>query len=272
MIQKVYGKIVGILNCTPDSFFEKGRHLNSQEAIAYGLSLFEEGAEVVDIGGESTRPGSNAIISSEKEINRVLPVIKGIRKQSHQTLSIDTFKPEVAKVALEAGVNWINDITGFSNPEMRKIARESGAKCVVMHMPGPPHTTPSFQYKGGVVCDITTFFKKRVQEMLDDGISPTQIILDPGIGGGSFGKNVEQNLLILNNLKSFLNLGFPLLIGLSRKLFIQTILEKPPSEVLSTTLVLNTMALLEGAAYIRVHDVAAHKDILTVLGRLGSCQ
>jgi dihydropteroate synthase len=257
-------QLVGILNCTPDSYFEKGRFTETQKAIDYALQLFEEGADIVDIGGESTRPSSQVAVSEQEEMARVLPVIEGIRRKSKALLSIDTFKPAVARAALNAGVNWINDITGLSHPEMREIVRESGATCCVMHLYGPPYSLPTPLYPKGIVEELHLFFRQRTEEIIEAGISPSQIILDPGIGGGAFGKSPKECLQIIKNLRQFTTLGYPLLIGLSRKSFQQKILKKQASELLSTTLALNTIALLEGAAYIRVHDVAAHRDILTL--------
>lgn len=260
-------QLMGILNCTPDSFFDGGRILETERAIEYGLRLFKEGADILDIGGESTNPDSTPIAENE-EIQRVIPVIKGIRASSSRPISVDTFKPKVAEAALNAGANWINDITGFQNPAMRKLARESGSKICVMHLLGDPHTQPLPVYPKGVISEILVFFKKRIDLLLSEGIDAAQIILDPGIGGGAFGKTPDQSLLILKSLKKFQDLGFPILIGLSRKSFLQKILHKKASEILSTTLALNTMTILSGVEFIRVHDVAEHRDILTVLERL----
>jgi dihydropteroate synthase len=265
-------QLIGILNCTPDSYFSGGRFTVHEEAIEYGLRLFEEGADIVDIGGESTRPGSEVAVSAKEEIKRILPVIKGIRKKTNKTLSVDTFKPQVAQAALDAGVDWINDITGLGNPDMQRLVRDTKAFCCVMHAYGPPHTLPQPMYARGVVEEILIFFRERLSQLLQLGIEPSKIILDPGIGGGSFGKNIDENLAILQNTQRFAQLGHPILISLSRKSFLQKILQKPPSELLSTTLALNTMALLEGASFIRVHDVAEHHDILRVLDRMETLQ
>ena len=260
--------IVGILNCSPDSYFEGGRFSDTQEAIEHGLRLFEEGADILDIGGESTRPGSDVAVTVEEEMQRVIPVIRGIRKRTELPLSIDTFKPEVAQAALAEGVQWINDITGLAHPRMRELAKSSGAQVCIMHMYGPPHCLPTPHYPQGVVVSLLHFFQERLALLEAAGIQRAQIILDPGIGGGAFGKTPDESLQIIKHLALFTALGYPLLIGLSRKSFLQKILQKAPSEVLSTTLALNTIALLAGATYIRVHDVAAHKDILTILKRL----
>jgi dihydropteroate synthase len=260
-------QLVGIINCSPDSYFDKGRWSDPSQAIEYGLRLFEEGADILDIGGESTRPGSH-FVEEQEEIRRVIPVIEGIRAKNDQAISIDTYKPAVASAALSAGANWINDITAFSDPAMRILARSSGATVCVMHMYGKPHSLPHPVYPSGVVAEVLSFFKQRTQLLLDEGITPSQIVLDPGIGGGAFGKNEEECLQLIKHLKVFVGLGFPILIGISRKSFLQKILKKQPSEVLSTTLALNTIALLEGATYLRVHDVTEHREILTILDRL----
>ncbi len=263
----MFPKIIGILNCTPDSFHLGGRYLDHEKAINHALHLFEQGADLVDIGGESTRPHSTAI-SEEEEIARVIPVIKGIREQTDRPLSIDTFKPKVAKAALDAGVNMLNDITGFTNPAMRTLAAESGAQIVVMHMKGTPHSYPEPSYPTGVVSEIYTFFEKQIKLLLKEGVRQTQIILDPGIGGGSFGKTPQQNLTILKHLSEFLKLGSPLLIGLSRKSFMQKILNRETSELLPATLALNTLCGLRGVSYLRVHDVAEHRDMIRLIEQL----
>ena len=257
-------QLIGILNCTSDSYYKEGRCLDRNHAVEHGLRLFEEGADIVDIGGESTRPCSIAI-SQNEELDRVIPVIEGIRKHTDRSLSIDTFKPKVASIALEAGANILNDITGGINPCMRELAAKSGVPIIVMHMKGTPHTMPKPIYPNGILSEMCAFFEAQISVLLKDKVKKSQIILDPGIGGGSFGKTPEQNVHILKNLKIFQTLGYPLLIGLSRKSFLQKILQKEASDVLSTTLALNTMIAQEGVNYIRVHDVAHHRDILTLL-------
>ncbi len=263
-MKKTQIQLMGILNCTPDSYFDGGRHLDCNQAVEYGLRLFEQGANILDVGGESTAPQSKSV-SENEEIDRVIPVIEGIRKHSDRPLSIDTFKPGVARAALKAGVNMLNDITGFTNQEMRKLAVQSGAQLVVMHAKGPPHSHPTPSYPDGVIFEICAFLKQQAELLIEEGVDSSQIILDPGIGGGSFGKTPQQCLQILKNLKTFCSHGFPILISLSRKSFLQKILKKEASQLLSTTLALNTMSALEGAAYLRVHDVAEHHMILTLL-------
>ncbi|MEZ5315686.1 MAG: dihydropteroate synthase [Chlamydiales bacterium] len=257
-------QLIGILNCTPDSYFDKGRFTTTNDAITYGLNLFNEGADIVDIGGESTQPHSHPV-SVKEELSRIIPVIAGIREKTHLPISVDTFKPPVAELALKAGANILNDITGGQDPQMGMLAAKTGALIILMHIKGPPHTQPVPNYPKGVLGEICTFFKKRIRMLQQAGVKDSQIILDPGIGGGSFGKTPEQNLLILKNLKTFKALGYPILISLSRKSFLQKILKKEASELLSTTLALNTMAALESVDYIRVHDVLPHRYILTLL-------
>lgn len=241
-------KLMAIVNCTPDSYFDGGQG----NEIKRAYKMIEEGADILDIGGESTRPGFTPI-SPQEELSRVLPVIRALK---NFTLSIDTTKPEVAKAALNEGVDIINDVNGFADPKMRRLAREWKVPIVVMH---------GIKHEGDLISQMYHFFERRIALLLDEGIDPSQIILDPGIG---FGKGVMQNLEVLKNLKSFRGLGYPLLIGLSRKSFMQKILNKSVAEVLPSTLALNMMAMLEGVGYIRVHDVREHRDILTLLENL----
>ena len=233
-------KIVGIVNCTPDSFYDGGFGLEIERA----KQMIREGADILDIGGESTRPGHSPV-STEEELKRVIPVIEALNEY---TLSIDTSKPAVARAALDAGATIINDVTGFENPEMRELAK--GQRVILMHCRPEQNLIPG----------MLSFFEKRVKEL-----DAAEIILDPGIG---FGKTVDQNYEVLKNLNALIEFGLPLLIGLSRKSFMQKVLNRSATEVLPTTLALNTLALLEGVDYIRVHDVREHREILTVLGKL----
>ncbi len=260
-------QIVAILNCTPDSYHAPSRFTDHNRAIERALELIEEGADIVDIGGESTRPGAEKVNESD-ELSRVIPVIAGVRKYTDLPLSIDTYKPKVAEAALQAGATILNDITGFTNPKMRQIAAASGATVIVMHMKGPPHSCPELIYKNGVEKEVKSFLSSQAALLIEEDIDASKIILDPGFGGGSFGKNVKQSLALLRHLPDIQQLGFPLLVGLSRKSFLQKILKKDASQVLSTTLAVHTMAALAGVAYIRVHDVEQHRDILTFLDHL----
>lgn len=255
-------KILGIVNCTPNSFYDGGKCFDTQKAISHSLLLKEQGADILDIGGESARPYASPV-SYQEELNRVIPVITYLSKNTDIPLSIDTQKAVVAKAALEAGASLVNDITGLVDPNMRELVKAYRAKTIIMHMQGTSQTMqiePS--YPRGVVVEIIEWFEKRLSLIHNDGISKEQIIIDPGIG---FGKTCEHNLEILSNLSLFCQLGYPVLIGLSRKSFMQKILQKEASEVLSTTIALNTMSVLWGASLIRVHDVAEHRQVIDFL-------
>lgn len=255
-------QLMGILNITSDSFYEKSRTLDREQAIEKALQLQTEGADILDIGGESSRPGSTAVSESE-ELNRVIPVIKSLRNQLSIPLSIDTTKPHVAKAAIEAGVSFLNDVTGFSNPLMVDLAKDSNLDICVMHMLGNPHTMQQNpQYQEGVVSFLEKWFKERTESLITKGINPEKIILDPGIG---FGKTVADNLEIIHNLARLKQLGFRLLIGVSRKWFLGQILKKPTHELLTATLTANTIALLNGVDMIRVHDVKEHRHVIDFL-------
>lgn len=257
-------QVMGILNVTPDSFFDGGKHNTVEEAIAHGIRLYEEGADLIDIGGESTRPGA-AEVSVNEEIARVIPVIKALKKEIPLPLSIDTKKSIVAAAAVEAGASLINDVSGFSSPEMVKVAVESQSPICVMHMQGTPKTmqyNPS--YPKGITAELTDWFTKKIEMLTEMGIQKEQIILDPGIG---FGKTVDDNLEILHNLQRFKALGCRLLIGLSRKSFLTKITGLPSTEALPPTIAMNTVALMQGADIIRVHDVAEHRAVVDVYSR-----
>lgn len=254
-------KLVGILNCTPDSFYDGGNFTSIEKAVAHGRRLYDEGADLIDVGGESSRPGA-APVSIEEELRRVIPVIKELNVPT----SIDSYHPEVVEAAIHAGATMINDITGCTNPKMRMIVKESRLPVCIMHMQGNPQTMqekPSYAHC--CVQEIKTWFLQKIDLLASEGIDPSQIILDPGIG---FGKSVEHNLQIINGLEEFAALGFPLYLGLSRKSFMQKILGKSAADVLPTTLALGTISLLRGVDYLRVHDVKEHRDILTILEQL----
>lgn len=255
-------KLMGILNCTPDSFYDGGNYFSAAKAIEHGIQLAKEGADIIDIGGESARPGA-LNVDAEEEMRRVLPVVSELRKSLKIPLSIDTMKPIVALRALESGATMINDICGFANPEMQRIAASANVPICVMHMQGNPKTMQvSPDYPEGVVHTLMRWFEKRLDLLLAQGIRVENIILDPGIG---FGKTVEQNCAILKEIPRLKSLGFPVLLGTSRKSFLSKILNKSPKELLSTTLAVNTMSLLWGVDIIRVHDVEQHRGVIDLL-------
>lgn len=247
-------KIMGILNVTPDSFYDGGKYNNPDEAIKKALEMERDGAAVIDVGGESTRPGSKAV-SLEDEMQRVIPVIKKCTEVLKIPVSVDTNKSEVAEEALKNGASIINDISGMTfDKNMRKVAAAYGASVVIMHIKGVPETMQNNPVYEDIVEEVIDFFLERIDEAGSSGISNDKIILDPGIG---FGKTLEDNYLLLGNLHRLKELGFPLCIGLSRKSLIGK-LYGTDEERLPATIALNTAAVLNGADIIRVHDVKEH--------------
>ena len=245
--------IMGVLNVTPDSFSDGGLFLDSEKAITHAKQMVVDGADIIDIGGESTRPGSDPI-SAQEELERVRSVIEGLRKEINVPLSIDTYKPEVAEECLELKVEIVNDITGLQNEEMRSVVAKYQASAVVMHMQGKPKIMQVNPMYNDVVNDIKTFFQERIAQARQSGIQ--DIILDPGIG---FGKTAEHNLQILKRLHEFTDLGFPILVGSSRKSFISKVTRVAESERLEGNLAAVTVAIMNGANIVRVHDVKETK-------------
>lgn len=245
--------VMGILNVTPNSFSDGGKFLESSVAINHAFKMVEEGANIIDIGGESSRPGSKRISASE-ELKRILPVIKKLREKSNVILSCDTYKPEVARTVLDEGVDIINDIFGLRKKGMLEVVRRYEVPVIVMHMKGTPATMQKNPQYKNVVDEIYNFFVKRIKYATANGIADDKIIIDPGIG---FGKKFEHNLTILKNLAIFTSLNKPLLVGISRKSFIGKILDVDVQERLEGSLSANIVAVLNGANILRVHDVLA---------------
>lgn len=230
--------IMGILNVTPDSFSDGGKWLNVEDAVAHALQMQADGADIIDIGAQSTRPGC-VKISAEEELKRLLPVLSVLRGRIHVPISVDTFYPKVAKEALNYGVDIINDVTGFTDSEMVKIACQSDCGCIVMH------DGPKSQMRG--------FFEAKLETMTSKGIAKDRICFDPGIG---FGKTYEENLNVIKNLSAYEIDGCAMLIGASRKRVIGTTCGNPPfEERLPGTIAAHTIALMGGANILRVHDV-----------------
>lgn len=250
---------MGILNATPDSCFDKSRCFSPEKAIERAYEMVHSGADILDIGAESTRPGAEPV-SSEEEKNRLRPIFDLLGRDFPLPISIDTYKPEVAEFALRRGVCMINDITGFSHPAMQDLAKEYAVDICVMHMQGMPQTmqdNPS--YPEGIIPHLLQFFEKRIEELMKKGVSLHQIILDPGIG---FGKTVAHNLEIYRNihvLKKYF--GLRLLLGGSRKSFMGRIVQKTYPDLLTATLVMHSIAAIQGVDIFRVHDVSQHKDL-----------
>lgn len=256
--------IMGILNVTPDSFSDGGRFNTVDTAIAHAKQLVIDGADIIDIGGESTRPGSEPL-SEKEELSRVLPIITRLGKELNVPLSIDTYKPGVAEACLRAGAHLINDITGLTNPQMQQVAVTHDVPVVMMHMLGTPKVMQQNPIYQDVIDDIHAFFQRQIQTAKQGGI--TQLIIDPGIG---FGKTLHHNLLLLKHLERFTDLGCPLMIGPSRKSFIGMITGLPVNERLEGTLAAVSIAVQNGANIIRVHDVKQCKRTLQVIDAIRS--
>jgi dihydropteroate synthase len=257
---------MGVVNVTPDSFSDGGLFLDADAAIAHALELRGEGADIVDVGGESTRPGA-APVSGEEELRRVLPVIEGIvagdRTPARPQVSIDTSKASVARACIDAGATLVNDVTALrGDPEMAALVAESGAECCLMHMRGEPRTMQADPRYDDVVDDVRAFLEERMVHAVREGVREERILLDPGIG---FGKTVAHNLALLRRLDELLALGRPLVVGTSRKSFIGTLTGgRDPDNRLPGTIATNVIAYERGASVFRVHDVAAVGDALRV--------
>jgi len=245
--------IMGILNVTPDSFYDGGAFNDIDRAVAHGLQMIDDGADILDIGGESSRPGAEAVTVSE-EIDRVCPVIEKLKGETDALISVDTCKADVARAALDLGVDMVNDISGLTfDEDMGDVIGRNNASVVLMHMKGSPETMQNNPQYSDIIEEIKDFLYQSAQKAEEKGIKKDKIILDPGIG---FGKSLEDNYTILHNIKEFKSLGYPILIGLSRKSLIGAILGD--EDRLSSTVALNTLAIGEGAEIIRVHDVKEH--------------
>lgn len=242
-------KIMGILNVTPDSFSDGGLFLETEGAINHAKQMVHDGAAIIDVGGESSRPGSDPI-SIEEELARVKPVIERLAHALRVPISIDTYKPAVAEACIKAGASIINDITGLQNMRMVEVAAKYNASVIIMHMLGTPKTMQQTIVYYDLINDIKQFLQERIHLAKQAGIK--EIIIDPGIG---FGKTTEHNLLILKRLHELTSLGCPILVGPSRKSFIGTITELPVHERLEGTIASLVIAIMNGASIVRVHDV-----------------
>ena len=248
--------IMGILNVTPDSFYDGGRFTAVDRAVEQGLRLVDDGADILDIGGESTRPGADSVPQDE-ELERVLPVIEKLAGRIPIPISIDTTKSSVAAAALDAGAEIVNDISACRfDPAMAAMVAQKQAGLVLMHIKGEPRTMQLDPQYDDVVRDICDSLRKSLNAVVAAGLTPQQIVIDPGIG---FGKQLEHNLQILRRLREFEILGRPILVGPSRKSFIGRILNLPPEERLEGTIAALLIAFFNGAAIVRVHDVRAAK-------------
>ena len=258
--------IMGVVNVTPDSFFDGGSYLDTEAAVAHAVSLVEEGADLVDLGAESTRPGAEEVSEAE-ELRRVIPVMTALAKVVTVPISIDTSKAAVAQEALDAGAVLVNDVTALrGDPAMADVVARAGAGVVLMHMQGMPLTMQHAPHYDDVVGEVSSFFEERIRFALSHGIARRQIILDPGIG---FGKLLEHNLALLAQLFQFHQFECPLLVGVSQKGFLGQILDRPVKERQWGTAAAIAMAVDRGAEILRVHDVKAMKDVVQVAAAIG---
>ena len=253
-------RVMGIINATPDSFSDGGSFLDPQAALAHGLQMVAEGAEILDIGGESTRPGAQSV-EADEEIRRVLPIIQALRRESQVLLSIDTSKAAVARAALDAGADIINDVTGLrGDSEMPALAASSKAGIVIMHMQGEPRTMQLAPTYDDVVEEVGNFFRQALARSVACGIDPMRIALDPGIG---FGKTPEHNRRLLAELSAFLEFGRPLLVGASRKSFLGWLAgSSAMDDRFWPGVALTSLCRERGARLLRVHDVKPHTEAL----------
>jgi len=251
--------LMGIVNVTPDSFSDGGQFLDSEAAVAHALGLEAAGADLLDVGGESTRPQSEPV-SREEELRRVIPVVARLVRETSVPISIDTTKAEVARQALEAGATIVNDVSGLTfDPQMPAVCGEAGAGVVCMHIQGTPQTMQEDPQYGDVVQDIRDHLNRRLADLQEQGIAAERIVIDPGIG---FGKTAAHNLEILSSIRRLRELRRPVLIGHSRKRFLGKVLGRPVEERNSGSLGVAIAAAMQGADILRVHDVGATRDAL----------
>jgi dihydropteroate synthase len=251
--------VMGVLNVTPDSFSDGGRFFSLEDAVAHGREMAGNGADFIDVGGESTRPGSDPI-SEEEEERRVVPVIQRLVKETTAPISIDTYKAAVADAGLSAGATIVNDISGLRfDPEMLKVVVRHAATLVIMHVKGTPKTMQENPVYDDVVGEIGEFLRQQAKKAVEAGVQ--QVIVDPGIG---FGKNLDHNLELIRRLGELKRLGYPLLAGPSRKSFLGKLLNLPVDQRLEATAAAVTACILNGADIVRVHDVKAMKRVTTI--------
>jgi dihydropteroate synthase len=253
--------VMGIVNVTPDSFSDGGRFLNCEKAVEHALQLVDDGADILDIGGESTRPGSKSV-PVQMEMDRTVPVIEAIIDKVNIPISLDTRKASVAAEALKLGCHMVNDVTACRDPEMTDVLARYSAPVIIMHMKGDPETMQDNPTYVDVVAEVSEFLDKRANYLLSRGVKKDQLIIDPGIG---FGKRFEDNLELMRNIGKLRSLGYPVLVGGSRKRFLGTLLDADTDHRLAGSLAVAAKCWNDGVEIIRVHDVKETADLLTVL-------
>jgi dihydropteroate synthase len=254
--------VMGILNVTPDSFSDGGLYLDANAAVTRAIAMKAAGADIIDVGGESTRPGS-AGVSAEEEMRRILPILRGLRGKIRIPISVDTSKAEVAEAAAEAGAEIVNDVTGLRNdPRIAEVARRRKLGLILMHMRGTPQTMQTTPFARDVIRDVNVGLRRSIALASKAGVAKSQIVIDPGIG---FGKSHEQNCEILRRLPEFAKLGFPLLVGTSRKSFLGTaLMQNTENDRIWGTAATVAASILQGAHIVRVHDVAEMAQVARV--------
>jgi dihydropteroate synthase len=253
---------MGILNITPDSFYDGGKHNKEEQAIEHAMTMIEEGADIIDVGGESTRPNAEPV-SIDEELQRIVPVIEKIRARSDVFISIDTYKAKVAHEGCSAGADIINDISGLAfDVDMAPLAGRLGKHVVIMHIKGTPKDMQKDPHYDDVISEISDFFRRQMEVARQSGIAEDHIILDPGIG---FGKRVEDNLKIIKMLGEFKKLGRLLLIGTSMKSFIGYITDSPVEERSEGSLASTVVSVMNGADILRVHDVKKTRRVVKLV-------
>lgn len=261
-------RVMGVINTTPDSFSDGGQFDTTDKALRYAMQLIDDGVDILDIGGESTRPGSQNVDASE-ELARTIPLIQAIRKESDVQISIDTNKPVVMQQAVAEGANLINSIWALRQDDVLAVAAQSGASVCLMHMQGTPETMQQNPCYDDVVSEVIEYLRQRIEAAVEAGIARENIIVDPGFG---FGKTLQHNLLLLKSLAQLKALDVPLLVGMSRKSMIGTILNKPLDQRLYGSISTAVIAAMQGADIIRVHDVAQTIDALAIVDAVNGVQ
>ena len=257
--------IAGVLNVTPDSFSDGGRFFRTEDAVRRARQMAEEGADFIDVGGESSRPGS-VRLGTQEELRRVLPVIEEVRAMMDVAISVDTARAEVARAAIERGAEIVNDITALrGDPEMGRVVADSGAGLILMHMQGTPETMQENPRYDDVVAEVEAFLEERIQTAEDAGIERERLCIDPGIG---FGKTLDHNLALIAAAGRLRRLGVPVLLGASRKSFIGALLDLPADERLEGSLAAAVVGVLQGADVVRVHDVQATRRAVAIADAL----
>lgn len=252
--------IMGVLNLTPDSFYDGGRYNSPEEALRRARVMIDEGADIIDLGGESTRPGADPV-SADEEKRRILPVLESLVQSTPVKLSVDTSKPEVARAALDLDVDVLNVVTGLESPKLMRLVRDYDCEVVIMHMQGSPRTMQENPKYDNVVRDVRDYLANRAEQARSVGVGSDQIILDPGIG---FGKTLEHNRKLLTNLDTFKELGYPVMIGHSRKSFLGEVLGRSVENRETGTLAVSCYLMQQSVDLLRVHDVGANVEARTL--------